>query len=339
MSHSVLHAIDPLDRFTRIYHNLQSDSSWPTDQAWLFFAAQATVMRPADPAVTAQAIRDTAKHLHLHVPWYNPLPVMLRVVVAATLVQIGDQPEAFDRALTTTRALFREAGLPHGAENEILAILALRVLADGGDITLKTVTRLRAIYGAMKHHHRWLTGNDDLPICATLTACSGSPQAIEGMAETIYQILRSFSLPAGQHLQAAANFLPLSGLLADLAAARFHTLKEALSTTGARVFDEWYDAIALLCLLDHEPVRVAERFLETLAVVQRLKPPVFGAIDVNVAADLTYLDLVRFDRHRRPLSGPGESEHVHRAIRLQRAASLALARVPPVPVSDYPIYP
>jgi hypothetical protein len=336
---SLIHAIDPLDRFTRIYHSLQSDSRWPTDQAWLFFAAQATAMRPADPGITAQDVRDMARHLHLHAPWYSPLPVMMHVVVAATLVQIGDRPEAFDRALTAARAAFREAGLPHGAEGEILAVLALRVLADGGDIAPQAVTRLRDIYRAMKRHHRWLTGSDDLPACAVLTSRPGSPQAIEGEAESLYQILRSSALPAGQHLQAAANFLPLSGLPVDLAAARFRALGEALAAAGAAVYDEWYDAIALLCLLDHEPGRVAERLLEIRATLLRLKPAVFGAIEVSVAAGLAYLDLVRFDRHRRPLSGTDELERVHRAIRLQRAASLALARVPPVPVADYPIYP
>ncbi|MEK7415095.1 MAG: DUF4003 family protein, partial [Planctomycetota bacterium] len=287
MKPSVIHAVNPLDQFLGIYESLRGDAWWPTDQAWLRFAAQAAVMRPANPGATARAIRATAESLHLQAPWYNPLPPMLRVVVAATLVQIGEEPQAFDHTLVTTRAMFRNAGLPDTSENDILAILALRVLTNDSNINEKTVERLRAIYTSMKRHHWWLTGKDDLPSCAVMTACPGSPAAIEGAAETIYQILHARDIPADQDLQTAANMLTLAGLQPDQVTARFFDLIAALRSAGTHVDSERFCAFALLSLLDHEQQRIGVRFQEILTPLEKLEPLLVGPVDANIAADLT----------------------------------------------------
>ena len=66
--------------------------------------------------------------------------------------------------------------------------------------------------------------------------------------------------------------------------------------------------------------------------LSELAPVEFAEVDFNVAADLVFLDLVRFDKHLHPFSGDAALARMYELIRLQRAASLLLVKVPAAPV-------
>lgn len=327
-----LHTIDPVARYKKLYQALDAQSAWFSENAWLRFAAQAAVMQPAAPENTAHAIKAVSNQLAQRARWYEALSSPLNFVVAATLVQIGETAEAFDAEVESARALFHAAGFHSRGRSEIMAILALQVLSEGKPTTAPTIQRMRRIYEAMKQHHWWLTGNDDLPVCAILTTCRGTPEEIAGTANGIYQTLRDAGFKASNHLQAAANLLPLTGLPATMASVRFQALASEFQTHALSIWREDYDALALLSLLDHGPDRIVERFQSVYDQLNELQPAILGEVNFNIAADLTFLDLARFDRALRPLTDPPEVERMHALIRLQRAASTTLVTIPPTPI-------
>jgi hypothetical protein len=330
---STLHALDPLERFREIYEYLNRDNSWWNDSAWFRYAAQAAVMRPASPEKTAHEIREMAAKLQAHAHWYDALSSPFTLVVAATLVQIGDTAEAFDAEVDSARRMLREAGFHHDGMHQLGAILALRVLSDGRSASYHDIARMRLIYRQMKSHHWWLTGGDDLPACALLSRCLGTPAEIAGVADGVYQLLCDHGFKRSNHLHAAANLLPLAGLPAADAAFRFTKLSEAFGHFSISLWTDRYDAIALAALLDHDPDRIAKRIDEISLELESLEPGLIDDANFNVAVDLAYLDLARFDRQMRRLSEPGELEHAQSLIRLQRAASVTLVAVPPTPIA------
>lgn len=211
-------------------------------------------------------------------------------------------------------------------------MLVLRILAEGGPILDPAIERLASIEQARRRHHRWIGDAADLPASAALTLHRGSPQAIVAEVEGISERLQVARLDPGDALQRASNLLALARRGVDQPADRFLALAAAYRGSGMSVMPVDYQALALLALLDHDPQRVLERFLVVIARIDDLIPRMVWEATANLAAELTFLDLVRFDRQMRSFDGGDGREILHEQIRLQRAVSVSLMRAPAAPV-------
>ena len=327
-------ASEPLDRFRAICLALGTGSRWWSDSAWLRFAAQAAAMRPADPGETARAIAATADQLCQQAHWYETLASPLNQVIAATLVQMGDSAAAFTAEVVAARKLFHAAGFHLEGRHLVTAILALRVLSGGRSATTRVVERMHELYVRMKAHHWWLTGGEEVPLCALLTAHPGTAEEIAAAIDVTYHHLHGQGFASGKHLLTAANLLALAVGPAPVAAERFLALGKIIHQRSLPFWSEEYEGVALLSLLDHDPELVLTRLEEVTEALEELLPLQFTEVDFNVAVDLVYLDLVRFDAQLRRLGQPEEVERMDAQVRLQRAASLILVRVPPIPAIE-----
>jgi hypothetical protein len=330
---NTLHDIDPFQRFRELYQELSGDVTlWVAENAWIRFAAQEAAMCPDSAASTAEAIRAVAAELQAHARWYEALSSPFNQLVAATLVQTGDTVPAFTEEMASAQALFRKHGLHGAGIYEVLAILTLRVVG-GRPVGEAVVERLQRIYQSLKRHHWWLSGDEDLPICALQTTCSGSPEEIAGVADGIYHELLERRHPKGRPLLTAANLLPLAGLPALEISARFQSLMNSFHATYGSVWEDELDASSLLGLLDHQPQVIVERFGDIFGKLSNLSPQMAGEVNFTIACDLAFLDLARFDRAMRPLQGATGEAAMQRLFRTQRAAALALVKMPTVPIS------
>jgi hypothetical protein len=329
---NVSHPLDPLTTFCDVYQLLRKQTTWWADSAWLRFAAQAAALSPANAHDTVQRIRATADALSLTAPWYAALASPLRLVVGATLVQIGDTAEAFSAEVKAVRHLFRKAGLHLSGSPAIKAILAMRVISDSQPATAPAVERLRLIFAQLKRRHWWLTGGEHVTACAILSQCPLTPGELSVISDGIYHQLLEHDYPRGSSLWAAATILPALCLPAKQAASRFIALSEMVRArfTGPWMVDG--DALAMLCFLDHHTERIITRLEEVIDVLRGLEPVQFAEVNVHVAADLVFLDLVRFDTNMRMITDMDEMGRVRALIRLQRALSLLLVQVPSTPV-------
>lgn len=203
---------DPYDRFHEIYQNLDGDTYWWSDGAWLRFAAQAAILGSASPGETARAIRDMADQLQQHVQWYNVLSSPLNLVVAAILVQRNETVESFNDEMAVAAGFLREAGLTLGGSSLVKAVLIMHFLGDGAAASKAGAQRVSQVYAIMKRNHWWITGCGDVCACALLAANSGLASVIEGMAEEIYHRLIDHGLNRGHHVLIAANILTLANI-------------------------------------------------------------------------------------------------------------------------------
>lgn len=322
MAASPLDQIQPLRRFEALYAGLCQGEDHCDDAAWIRFTAQAAILCPDEPPAIVAAIRRNASDLKALTPWSDALRSPLRFVVGAILVHDATNVRSFLDNTARVRRLFHEVKLSRPGVHELLAIMTL--MAIGGAVDRERVERIKAIHDRMKDHHWWITGPDDLPACALLAGSPGTPSAIADRAEGLYLALADVGLLRGNHLQTAANLLCISGFDPKTAVDRFKLLADRLTAPDIGIWYELYDGIALLTMLDHDPDLVISHFVGVLAELAKIDPPVLAKADYQVSADLTFLDLVRFDCKRECLTAPYKVENMLRLIHLHRAASMLL---------------
>jgi len=326
-----LNRVIPLERFRELLGALEVERSNLSEDYWLRFAAQAAVFTPGDPGELAERIRSNARFLRDETPWYGILGSGLRFVIAAALVDLDEDPRFFLGEHRRLSKLFKEHGFRHGALHETLAILILHLDAgqhlDAGrrQVDLFALGRMRAIYDAMKEYHWWLTGPDDLPACAALTGLSTTDaEELAFDIERLYQGLHNRGLARGDRLQTAANILPLAHCDVEDLLKRYDALIDGLTQQGEEVEREHYSALALLSFLDHDAKRVLDTFEAVLKEIEFTELIAPDPSNFGLAAELTALDLGRYDRELNPPADADAAQAMLARLTAIRQSSLVL---------------
>jgi len=319
------HRVVPLERFREILGALDVEHHSLNDARFLRFAALTAVMTPDQPAEIARRMHEAARLIDDRAPWFSTLSSGPRFIVAAALADSHEHPNLFLSEHKRLHEAFAEHGLPRGGIPETMAILILHLAAGRHLVDLWTLARMRHVYDAMKERHWWLTGSDDLPACAALTAIEGDVEQIVADIERVYQDLHEGGLATGDRLQSAANLLPLTHCSVDELLARYNALLIGIDDRGPVELREEYSALALLASLDHP----AKRVLETYQAVRKeldfsqLMPAPHN--NTLLAADLTVIDLARFDRDLEPPKDAHAAQAVVERLNHYRIAALVLA--------------
>ena len=312
---------DPLSRFQELYLALNAERRWWREASPLRFAAMSALTCPGTPQAVAAAIRRTSMNIAAESGWFGRLDSRLRFIVATMLLARGDTARGFLKEVKRVRVMFREAGLRRAGVYETMAILILRIHAQGAPITEKAIHRFKAIYEEMKRHHWWLTGPDDFPACAILTGQQESPDRIGEQIEEIYEALRSQGFSRGNPLQTAANILYLSRLGGRQAARRYHDLAEGFRTKSVAIWQSDYDELAILTFLDHPPRRIVDRVLANREAMKTIRPKPDRSLTFNLAASIAFMELVRVDRNFKVITDVKALLDMQAIINAQQAAA------------------
>ena len=316
---------DPMSRFVAVYKMLDAERGWFGDPSSLRFAAMAAVLSPGEPLDVARGIRRIADDIKTESGWFGALNSPLRFIVSAMLYANGDGAAEFLAEVERVQAMFRDAGLRRGGIYETMAILIMRLRADKQPIATSTVDRFQAIYEEMKRHHWWLTGPDDFPACAILVSQPESPVEIGDRIEQIYRSLNAVGLPSGDPLQTAANLLYLARLDPAEAASRFRDLSRGFRQSGVSIWQTDYDELAILSFLKHTPATVIDRVLSNRAQMEELRPKPDRSLTFNLAASITFLELVKLDRKMKEITDAKALMDMQAIITAQQAAAGAAA--------------
>lgn len=319
-----LHAIIPLERYRAILAALAPERESWLDDFWLRFAAHVAVLCPDDPSTIAARIRHLAAGLAAHAKWYQDLASPARFAVAALLLLHHLPFRDFIAEHSRSAELFGEVGLPNSGFNHTLTVLILLITPNRHMRSMLEAGRLKAIHSGMKSYHWWLTGPEDMPACAALAQCHGSAEEIVARTEVCYRRLHEAGLNIGDHLQTAANLLPLAGTDPDASVTRYRALKSALEAREVTLLPAHYESLSLLTLLDHRPETVVDRMLAVLNELDLLQPEVLISANLAIAADLTILDLMRYDRDLRPLHDAHGAQTMLHNLHVFNLASIAM---------------
>ncbi len=287
---------DPLARYRELYAALAEPASWLSDKVPLRLAAVCLLTTPGDAALLAASLRRRDADLRVRLGWLSSVAPSVRLLLSAQMVKYGDDPDAFVDEVERVREMFRAVELRRSSVYEAVAVLVLRRVNAGGPISLAQVERLRDIYNAMKHHHWFLTGPEDLPACAVLVGRPEDPATIGAGTDAIYRALHERAdLWRGNSLQTAANLLYLAGVEPTTIAERYALLLAGFREAGTRIGQGEYDELAILCFL----ARPVERIVSVVAEFrERLREGTFTpgkAEALNLAASLAFVQLAGQD--------------------------------------------
>ena len=220
----------------------------------------------------------------------------MRFCPAATLLRQGFTVEQFRQTCDATRALFHEAGLPKGETQESLACLILMEEAEDDVPSREQVERVAAIFAEMRSHSRLLTGRDDYPAAALLSAQPGTPEELIGRANRIYEALRDLKFGRGNQLQLASHMLTTAPEPDEVLVERFRRLYEVFRDRGLYAYRGARDVDALEAFaregyavdrgasrrpVPPEPTRFRRLFS---ALTRRLAVEMIRAYDLTAAA-------------------------------------------------------
>jgi hypothetical protein len=309
--HDDIHRLIPLERFREILGELDIDHRSFTEAFWLRFAAQASVFHSEPPAILAKRLRLIADHLLAHAAWYKPLASPLRFVVAALLLRQHARLNDFLAEYHRVGEMLDKVGLRHGGRYEPLTVLILMSAPGHDAFSMLEAERLKVLYGHLKKFHWWITGRDDLPAIAALAQIPLHPEVIAASTEAIYQSLADAGCMKGDQLQTTSCLLPLTGLRLEAAANRWLALMRLLEKTLKRLRPVHYDAIAVLSLLDQSPQQVVDRVITVQREINLAMPDLAGDSSLTLAADLTALDLIRFDQQGGDIAPEALSPRLH----------------------------
>lgn len=314
----------PLERYRGIADALSAADHPHDDSPWLRLAAQICVLCPQPINLLADRIHDLADELRRDEHWRPFLDPPARYVIAALLVQHEVSAEEFaddDRRLTI---LLHEAGLRPGRFREILSVLILRMALGQNLAGWPEIQRLRSIYAKMEQVHWRLTGEEDVPGCAALVQCYGTPAAVMTRFGAAFRELARQGL-SGEGQQTAAMLVLLCGADMVQTLQRFQGLCAAFaSSAAAQGFSPCDEALVILTLLDQEPQVVIGRLQAVIRELADLRCADHEGDRLLLCASLAFFDLIRFDTRMRALDEAGAVEAMRRKIRAYFLATAVL---------------
>ena len=294
---------DPLARFAEIYAALDSERKWHGDKVSLRLAAVCLITTPGAAESLAAATRRQDAALRARLGWLSSVGASVSMLIAAQMVKHGDDPDAYVDEVERAREMFRAVGLRRGGVYEFLAVLVLRRVLGRSPIESGHIERFKGIYEAMKRHHWWLTGPEDFPACAMLLGRPEDPAAIGAGTDAIYQALHERAgLWRGDSLQSAANVLFIAGADPVELADRFALLLAGFRDGGARIGQEQYDELAILCFLAWPIERVVATVLDYRSKLLATQAWIGKAGALNLAASLAFVHIAGADGTLGPLA-------------------------------------
>jgi hypothetical protein len=290
-------ADDPLERFFALEQAFDSDRGFWGDHVPLRLVAANLVLSPGDPVEIAARVRAIAEDVRKQLSRFSDVAPAIQLLIAAVLLQRGDEPAGFFEEVARVRQIMRRLGLRRREIFETIAILALRIRNERAPISDEQVERLRDIYEQMKRHHWLLTGPEDYPACAFLVGQrERSPEQIGERANQIYEGLRERArLWRGDPLQTASNMLALSALEPGELVDRFCLLAEGFDQAGMRIRQDEYDEVAVLCFLARPTAKIIETVIGYRDVIRERLRWTNRATAFGLAGNLAFVRLVGND--------------------------------------------
>jgi hypothetical protein len=311
----------PLDRYRSITGHLDEQGLPPLDYAWLRFAVHVAILHPDDPGNIARQITALSGLLQKEAVWFRDLATPMRYVIAAMLVRQNIPFAHFLVHHTQSISILRDEGLKSGDFNEAMAVLILHMKPREKPFNRGEAKRIKSIYDCMKKMHWWLTGANDLPLCAALSLCQGSPERLVAQCEEIYRHLRLLGMSNGFHLKNAAHILAMNSIPVEQRMDRWMAIHDAMEHHVGPLNADKYEILSILALLDHQPDWIIRKFFAVSNELDLLQHPLSGLANHIIAADLTVLDLMRFDDNNESFSDAGAIDGMLRTLHLYHISS------------------
>jgi hypothetical protein len=313
--------MDSIERYLEVFEGLRRRKRWSTGTDVLRFAA--LTLAATDMADPGSDLEATAKSMADEAGGFSPLGSAIRHAVAAILIRRELDPVTTVQRTRETLDAFKELKLSRYGARPLLAALILVLDVDGGVPSRDTIARLKAIVDRWNEDHWFLTGVDDYPMAAMHATRDVSVEQIGMEAEHIYQLLRAAKYSTGEQLQLASQLLMFSDQGPREAAQRFDRMARALKDSKQRVWQSYYDEVALLVLGGGHVDEVVPKVIEYRDRLRGEKPRPTPDIAFSLAAGVVLAEEVERMKGLDGAATAANLRAVQAIIEAQQAAMIA----------------
>lgn len=278
-------------RYLSTVQGLRRAAQGTASADWMRLGAALALADDRPVAEVVRAVDKAAYALRHHAGWSPDLATPAQWPVAGLVVGLGVDAHRFAYECESVRRRLKEGGLPDPGTWAPYVVGALRQWEKLWPLGAETVQAMGGLFLALRAYHRWMTGPDDLPVCAALVGNGGTTAQ---MVEALDHACGDVFAWAGNDLQAAATVLALGGDQVAPLSMRLRAQVDAFGDLRSEVWQGDPAALALMVLGGADPRTAAAEVLNAYAAVVGERTLGDPAVDFTAAVAVHLAGLPAF---------------------------------------------
>ncbi|MFJ7732995.1 DUF4003 family protein [Lysinibacillus sp. NPDC097231] len=232
------------NQFTKTVEEVSKAVGWTVDRKIVLAIASAYVA--SGKAFDTVKYKEVLQEMKKQSSWMSPLRTAVGYSIAANLMQQEDSEQAVNNLLTNVR-IMKEAKFRSGNFTFIGAQFLTK--EEGGKRAHAQAAR--ALFEAIREHHRFLTSFDDIPYAVLLSSPSDDVVLRAETMNRYYKELRTYNFNAGNELQWLSQILTfLSPQFDSNLVPSVVTIRDTLKKQDVKVKTMHYPLLGFLAILE-----------------------------------------------------------------------------------------
>jgi len=231
------------NQFTNMVEDVSKAAGWTVDRKIVLAIASKYVA--SGKTFDAVKYKEVLQEMKKQTSWTSPLRTTVGYSIAANLMEQEDTEQAVKNLLTNAN-IMKEVKFRGN-----FSFIGAQFLIEEESEKRAHAQKARALFDAIRKHHRFLTSYDDIPYAVLLSSPSDD---VELRAETMnrfYKELRTYSFNAGNELQWLSQVLTfLSPQYDNKLVPNVVTIRDTLKNQNVKVKTMHYPLLGFLAILE-----------------------------------------------------------------------------------------
>ncbi|MFJ7737992.1 DUF4003 family protein [Lysinibacillus sp. NPDC097287] len=240
------------NQFTQTVDEVAKAIGWTVDRKIVLAIASTYVA--SGKTFDAKKYKEILQEMKKQTSWVSPLRTSVGHSIAASLMEDENSKQAVENLIKNEKIL-KEAKFKSGS----FSFIGAQFLTKDDNEKREHAQNARALYEAIRKHHRFLTSFDDIPYTVLL---SGPNEDVVLRAETMnryYKELRTYNFGGGNELQWLSQVMTFSSAQYDSnLVSSVATIRDTLKKQDVKVKYMHYPLLGFLAILKLNAVQLQQ---------------------------------------------------------------------------------
>lgn len=240
------------NQFTQTVDEVAKAAGWTVDRKIILAIASTHVA--SGRTFDAKKYKEVLQEMKKQSSWVSPLRSSVGHSIAASLMKEENTEQAVENLISNEKIL-KEAKFKSGS----FSFIGAQFLTKDKNEKRAHAQNARALYEAIRKHHRFLTSFDDIPYAVLL---SSPKDDVVLRAETMnryYKELRTYNFSAGNELQWLSQVMTFSSAQYDShLVPSVVTIRDTLKKHGVKVKYMHYPLLGFLAILKLDAIQLQQ---------------------------------------------------------------------------------
>ena len=240
------------NQFTQTIDEVAKAAGWTVDRKIVLAIASTYVA--SGKTFDAKKYKEILQEMKKQTSWVSPLRTSVGHSIAASLMEDENSEKAVENLIKNEKIL-KEAKFKSGS----FSFIGAQFLTKNDNEKREHAQNARALYEAIRKHHRFLTSFDDIPYTVLL---SGPNEDVVLRAETMnryYKELRTYNFSAGNELQWLSQVMTFSSAQYDSnLVSSVVAIRDTLKKQDVKVKYMHYPLLGFLAILKLNAVQLQQ---------------------------------------------------------------------------------